>query len=79
MIADYSEAIRIRPGYVDAYNNRGVVRKEKGDYDGAIADYNEAIRLDPLHVSAYNNRGLARSSKGDRKGALALIIRVIAK
>ena len=37
----------IDPKYADAYNNRGLAYRAKGDYDHAIADYNEAIRLDP--------------------------------
>ena len=70
-IADYDEAIRLNPAYVDAYNNRGLARKKQGDVDGALADYDEAIRLNPAHVDAYNNRGVVRSDLGDVDGALA--------
>ena len=29
------------------YNNRGFVKIESGDYQGAIADFNQAIKLQP--------------------------------
>ena len=29
------------------YNNRGIAKVGKGDFDGAIADYSRALELDP--------------------------------
>jgi tetratricopeptide (TPR) repeat protein len=66
----YTEAIRLKPDYADAYNNRGLVRIDKGDVEGALGDYTEAIRLKPDYALAYNNRGGARGDKGDMEGAL---------
>jgi tetratricopeptide (TPR) repeat protein len=66
----YSKAIRLKPDYADAFNNRGIARYDKGDLDGALQDYNEAIRLEPDYVLAFNNRGNARQAKGDLDGAL---------
>jgi tetratricopeptide (TPR) repeat protein len=66
----YSEAIRLNPDYAFAYNNRGIVRLNKGDRDGALKDYGEAIRLDADYAFAYKNRGNARAVKGDFDGAL---------
>ena len=43
----YSEAIRLKPDYALAYNNRGNARRDKGDLEGAMQDYSEAIRLKP--------------------------------
>jgi tetratricopeptide (TPR) repeat protein len=53
------------------YYDRGVIRQNQGDLDGAIADYNRAIELDPGVTRAYNNRGLAKYKKGDIDGAMA--------
>jgi tetratricopeptide (TPR) repeat protein len=66
----YTEAIRLKPDYADAFNNRGNARQEKGDLGGALHDYTEAIRLKPDYAAAFNNRGKARSAKGDLDGAL---------
>jgi tetratricopeptide (TPR) repeat protein len=66
----YTEAIRLKPDYVDAFNNRGIARKDKGDLDGAIRDSNEAIRLQPHYANAFNNRGTACQAKGDLDGAI---------
>src|SRR5229473_4092393 len=66
----YTEAIRLKPDYAEAYTNRGVARRAKGDVDGALQDYTEAIRLKPDCVEAYTNRGVARRAKGDVDGAL---------
>ncbi len=66
----YTEAIRLKPNYVLAYFNRGILRKDNGDLDGAIKDYNEAIRIKPDYDYAYNNRGLVRYDRGDLDGAI---------
>lgn len=44
-LQDYSEAIRLKPNYAIAFNNRGVARSAKGDIEGALQDFNEAVRL----------------------------------
>ena len=64
------EAIRLKPDYADAFNNRGNARSAKGDVEGALQDYNEAIRLKPDYADAFNNRGNVRCAKGDLEGAL---------
>lgn len=44
-IADYNQAINIKPDHALAYNNRGNAKSDLGDYQGAIADYNQAAQL----------------------------------
>jgi tetratricopeptide (TPR) repeat protein len=46
-IADYDEALRIKPDYAEALKNRGIAYEKKGDFDRAIADYDEALRIKP--------------------------------
>src|SRR6516162_9233986 len=48
----------------EAFNNRGVGYRLKGDYDRAIADYNQAIKLNAKFAVAYINRGNAQLGKG---------------
>jgi tetratricopeptide (TPR) repeat protein len=70
-IADYDEAIRLKPDFANAYYSRGLAKSALGDKQGAIADYTEAIRLNPDYAAAaYNNRGLAKSDLGDKQGAI---------
>ncbi len=66
----YSEAIRLKPDYAEAFNNRGIARYAKGDLEGALQDYSEAIRLKPDYAIAFNNRGAARFATGDFETAL---------
>jgi tetratricopeptide (TPR) repeat protein len=70
-IADYTEAIKMNPQFVEAYVKRGIVQRVEGNYDAAIADYSEAIRLNPGYAEAFYSRGLARKRKGDYDGAIA--------
>ena len=70
-IASYTEAIRLKPDYVEAFYKRGYAYSNKREYDKAIADYNEVIHLEPDHYYAYNNRGFAHSFKGNRVQAIA--------
>ena len=67
----YNEAIRLKPDYVVAYNNRGNAKDILGQYEAALADYNEAIRLNPDYAYAYNGRGIAKNNLGQHEAALA--------
>lgn len=71
-LADYSEAVRLDPGYANAFNNRGLAWQAKGDLDRAIVDHTEAIRLDPKDNSgAYRFRSIALRLKGEFDRAIA--------
>ena len=64
VIDAYDKAIRLKPDYTEAYNNRGVAKNDLGRHEEAIADYDEAIRLKPDSAEAYNNRGIAKDDLG---------------
>ena len=66
----YSQAIRLKPDYAEAFNNRGVGRKKKGDLEGALEDFDGAIRLKPDYADAFFNRGVTRYDKSDLEGAV---------
>src|ERR1700726_1680108 len=69
-ISDYTEAIRLKPDYADAYNHRGNVYSKKEEYDKAISDCTEAIRLKPDYADAYLNRGNVYSKKEEYDEAI---------
>jgi tetratricopeptide (TPR) repeat protein len=56
-IADYTEAIRLKPDYAETYNRRGHVYAALKQYDNAITDYSEAIRHKPDNAVYYSSRG----------------------
>ena len=66
----YNQAIDIKPDFSEAYNNRGLLKKEINDEECALQDYNKAIELNPNFADAYNNRGVLRKNMNDNKGAL---------
>ncbi|MGA7486093.1 MAG: tetratricopeptide repeat protein [Xanthobacteraceae bacterium] len=54
----------------EAFSNRGLAHRLKGDDDRAIQDYNQAIKLNAKSATAYNNRGVAYDSKGEYDHAI---------
>ena len=56
-IADFTEAIRLDPKLVWAYQGRGDAYRKKAEWNKAIADYTEVLRLDPKNAGAYFGRG----------------------
>jgi tetratricopeptide (TPR) repeat protein/tRNA A-37 threonylcarbamoyl transferase component Bud32 len=56
-IADYTEALRVSPGFAEAYMDRGSLRWSKGDAAGAYEDFDRLIRMGALLPGAYNGRG----------------------
>ena len=65
-----NEAIKLKPDYAEAYNNRGNVYGDLGQHKQAIEDYNEAIRLKPDYAMAYNNRGVTYRDFGQNQRAI---------
>jgi len=55
----FDGAIRIEPGFADAYSNRGNALRDLGLLKEAIASCEMAIKIEPAHALAYNNRGNA--------------------
>lgn len=69
-ISAYSQAIRLKPGYISAYNNRGNAKSRLGQHEAAILDYNECIYLNPNHLLVYNNRGNAKFALHQHEAAI---------
>jgi tetratricopeptide (TPR) repeat protein len=54
-IAEFDEAIRLKPDLDDAYCNRGVCFAKLNQYDKAAADLREALRINPDNATAAKN------------------------
>src|SRR5262249_8363780 len=54
-----------------ALTNRGIVYKNKGDYQHAIQDFNHSIALNPNDDKAFNDRGASNMELGDLDHAIA--------
>jgi tetratricopeptide (TPR) repeat protein len=67
--ADFTKAVKLNPGYAEAWLNSGVARRALKDYSGAIADYTKALNLNPQLVGVYFNRAVANADAGDKTGA----------
>ena len=56
----YDDAIRLKPDYLEAYNNRSSALRKIGRYREAIADCTVALSLlNPYEAKSYYLRGMA--------------------
>jgi tetratricopeptide (TPR) repeat protein len=51
-IADYTEAIRLQPGFFEAYGNRGMAKQRLGLHEEARQDYETAVSMSPGYSDA---------------------------
>ncbi|NWF91325.1 MAG: tetratricopeptide repeat protein [Syntrophaceae bacterium] len=63
-IADYTQAIKLKPDFAIAYSNRGLAYAKSERYDQAILDFTRSIQLDPNNGNTYLKRGNAYFDKG---------------
>lgn len=65
-VADFGRALRIVPGYVNAYIERGFLHHQRGAFEIAVRDFDEALRLDPTNTLAEERRAAALVGRVDR-------------
>jgi tetratricopeptide (TPR) repeat protein len=63
-IDDYTTAIKLKPDYAEAYNDRAFAYYLNREFERAIADYTRAIELRPNYPKAYNSRGVVYMAGG---------------
>jgi tetratricopeptide (TPR) repeat protein len=68
-IGEYNIAIKLRPGFAEAYNNLGYVYLKQSNYNLAIINFKKAIEQKPGYIGAYNNLGQAYLKVGMRDKA----------
>ncbi len=63
-IAQFTEALRLKPDYREAYLDLGIALADQGRFSEAIAQYTEALRLKPDYAEAHLNLGNALRDQG---------------
>jgi tetratricopeptide (TPR) repeat protein len=69
-ITSYSQAIKLKPNYWQAYVGRGEAYSRLRSYESAIADYEQAIEFAPYNYEAFYDRGLVFQILGERQKAI---------
>jgi tetratricopeptide (TPR) repeat protein len=57
VLAQFREAVRLRPDYAAAHNNIGLVLAQSDEDEKAIAEFREAVRINPNYADAQANLG----------------------
>jgi tetratricopeptide (TPR) repeat protein len=70
-IAQFQQALQIKPAFVKARNNLGNALLRKGKVDEAIAQYQEALKIKPNLTEAHFNLGDALFQKGRADEAIS--------
>ena len=70
-IADYSQAIRLKPDDAGAFYNRGRAYRSQKQYAKAIADFDQVIRLGPDYAWTFDDRGITYFLWGKYSRAIA--------
>jgi len=72
-LKDCNEALKLRPGFADALDSRGLIYLKLGRSSEAIADYSAALETNPRLVSSLFGRGVAKKrTKADGAADLTL-------
>ena len=65
-LSDYGEAIKRDPRLTMAFNNRGNIYRDTGQYDQALAVYDRALALNPDKPDPLASRGWIYIRRGRR-------------
>lgn len=63
-LSDLTNAIALKQ-HPRFYDDRGNLRAQKGDLDGALADLDKAIEIQPDYAKAYGDRAILRLMRGE--------------
>ncbi len=70
--------VKIKPDYVEGWNQRATLYYMKKDYGRALADIREVLRREPRHFGALSGLGLILQDIGDDSQALDVYRRALA-
>jgi len=69
-IATFSEVIRRRPAFAEAWNKRATVYYLAGEYRKSLADCHEVLKRNPLHFGAISGYGQIHFKLEDYENAI---------
>lgn len=69
-IEAYSKAITLRPQYIEAHHNLGLLLADDAKFEEAIAHYNAALKVDHENAGVHDDLGLALSKLGKTQDAI---------
>ncbi|MBI3270396.1 MAG: tetratricopeptide repeat protein [Planctomycetes bacterium] len=79
-IADFGEAVRLQPGFTNAYLYRGLTYDENlGKKEEAMRDYAEVVKVDPESETGYLVRGKSLAGDGKHEAAIQDFTRALEK
>ena len=70
-IAQYQQAIELRPRYAEAHYNLARLLAQKGQLDDAVTHYEKALEINPADAEAQNNLGVTLFGSGRVDEAIA--------
>ena len=77
-IAQYRQALEIKPAYPEVYCNLGVAYAALGKHELAKSQFEKALRQDPDFAPAYYNLGVYYAERGELQEALRLFKKTVA-
>src|SRR3989442_1801870 len=72
VLAEFREAVRLRPDFADAHNNIGLVLAQGNEDKAAIAEFREALRIRPDFADAHASLGTILISSDSREAVMEL-------
>ncbi len=69
-IAQFREAMKLKPDYGEAYNDLGIALLKKGAAEDAIATWEKALTLQPDSAEIHNNLAVALIQRGRSREAI---------
>ncbi|MBS0448190.1 MAG: tetratricopeptide repeat protein [Proteobacteria bacterium] len=76
-LASYDEALRLKPGYVDALLNSGALLREQHQHVKALERFNQVLAIDPNHESALGNCAILLTEFKQSEKAIAMFERLL--
>jgi tetratricopeptide (TPR) repeat protein len=69
--ASFQQAIKLKPDYIDAWNNLGWAYSKLGKFADAAPVFEQLVKFTPKDARAWSNLGAARAGQGRKADAIA--------